>query len=259
MHKCGLIFIRNIVTIKTSMEKRLELTGQKRTIFGKKVKKLRREGLIPAHIYGKKIKSVHISVDGKTFLPVFEKVGETGLLDLAIDKQKPKTVLISQVQHHPITNELLHIDFHQVTLTEKIKAEIPIEVIGESPAVEEKKGILLTVLDEVEVEALPVDLPEKFSVDISSLIDVNDAVKAGDIKVGKKISVLTNPEEILVKIGALITKKAEEEIEVEKEEAAEAKVKEEAEEKAKEKKPDKEIKEEIETKPKEKFTPKEAS
>lgn len=204
------------------MEKRPRLVVQKRKVFGKKVKKLRKEGLIPAHVYGKGIKSVHISVDGKTFLPLFEKVGETGLLDLVIDRQKPRTVLVSQVQHQPVTEQALHIDFHQVALTEKVKAEIPIEIVSQSPAVEEKKGVLLIILDKVEVEALPADLPENLPVDISKLAEVDNVVKVGDLKVGKKISVLTSSEEILVKIGPLVTAEMAEEIKAEEEAAAAA-------------------------------------
>ena len=198
------------------MEKRPKLVAQKRKVFGKKVKKLRKEGLIPAHVYGKGVKSIHISVDGKTFLPVFEEVGETGLVDLVVDKQKPRTVLISQVQRHPVTDQPLHVDLHQVALTEKVKAEIPIEIVGKSPAVEEKKGVLLTILGKVEVEALPADLPENIPVHISNLAEVDNVVKVADLKVGKKISVLTNPEEILVKIGPLVTAEVEEEIKAEK-------------------------------------------
>lgn len=197
------------------MEKRPKLTAQKRKVFGKKVKTLRKEDLIPAHVFGKGIKSAHISVDGKTFLPIFEEVGETGLVDLVVDNQQPRTVLVSQVQRHPVTDQPLHIDFHQVALTEKVKAEIPIEVVGKSPAVEEKKGVLLTTLGEVEIEALPADLPENIPVDISNLAEVDNAIKVADLKVSKKISVLTNPEEILVKIEPLVTAKMEEEIKAE--------------------------------------------
>lgn len=203
------------------MAKRPKLTAKKRKILGRKVKKLRKEGLIPAHVYGKGLKSVHVSVDGKSFLPVFEEAGETGLLDLVVDNQKPRTVLISQVQRHPLTSEVLHIDFHQVSLTEKVTAEIPIEVVGRSPAVEDKKGILLTILGEVEVEALPTDLPENIKVDASALKEVDDAVKVSDAKVGDKVKILAGPEEILVKIGPLVTAEAEEEIKAE-EKAAEA-------------------------------------
>lgn len=224
-----------------SMEKRPKLTVRKRKIFGKKVKKLRKKGLIPAHIFGRKIKSLHISVAEKDFLPVFEEVGETGLLDLVVEKGKARTVLISQVQRHPITEQILHIDFHQVDLKEKVKAEIPIEIKGTAPAVEEKKGVLLTILDKIEVEALPTDLPETIPVDVSSLKEVDDAITVGDVKIGKKVTLLADPEEVLVKIGPLVTAEMKEEIKAEEEAKAEA-------EKAKEEEKKEETKEEEEKK-----------
>lgn len=194
---------------------------KKRKIFGKKVKKLRKRGLIPAHIFGKGIKSLHISVGEKDFLALLNKLGETRLLDLIVEKQKPRTVLISQIQRHPITDQILHIDFHQVTLTEKVRAEIPIEIQGTSPAVEEKKGVLLTIRDKIEVESLPTDLPEAIPLDISSLKEVDDALRVKDIKIDKKITLLADPEEILVKIGPLLTAEMKEEAKAEEEERKE--------------------------------------
>ena len=109
----------------------IPLTAQKRTILGRKVKTLRREGLIPAHVFGHKIKTIHVQVKQTDFAKVFEKAGETGIVDLAIDSQK-KPVLIRNVQVHPVTDTPLHIDFYQVNLTEKVKVNVPIELILES-------------------------------------------------------------------------------------------------------------------------------
>lgn len=199
------------------MANRPQLAAQKREVLGRKVKKLRKEGLIPAHVYGKGVKSVHLCVEGKTFLSVFKETGETGLVDLVVGREKPRVVLISQTQRHPLTGETLHVDFHQVTLTEKVTAEIPVEIVGESPAVNEKRGVLLTILDAVEVEALPTDLPERIKIDASGLKEVGDAVKVGEAKVGDKVKILADAEEILIKIGPLVTKEAEEEIKAEEE------------------------------------------
>jgi large subunit ribosomal protein L25 len=205
------------------MVPRPKLNASSREILGKKVKKLRQEGLTPAHIYGKDIKPIDISVDGKAFLTIFRDVGETGLIDLVVDKQKPRTVLVDDLQLHPVSGELLHIDFHQVTLTEKVKAEVPIEIVGEAPAVSEKKGVLLIILDTLEVEALPTDLPETLKIDVSCLSEVNEAIKVSDLVIDKKkIEVLAGSDETLVKIGPLITAEMEEELRAEKEAAAEA-------------------------------------
>lgn len=201
----------------------IPLTAQKRSILGRKVKKLRTEGLIPAHVFGHKVKTVHVQVKNTDFAKVYDATGETGIVDLAIDGQK-RPVLIRNVQIHPVTDETLHIDFYQVNLTEKVKVNVPLEVIGESPAVEKKIGLLLTPVSEAEIEALPQDLPEKIEVDVAGLANVGDEVKVGDLKIDKsKIQVHTDAELVVAKIGEFVTKEmeaVEAEIEAEKAEAA---------------------------------------
>src|SRR3990167_7765151 len=110
----------------------IQLSAQKRTVLGRKVKKLRTEGLIPAHVFGHKVKTEHIQVKLGDFTKVFEKAGETGIIDLAVDSQK-KPVLVRNVQVHPVTDQPLHIDFYQVNLAEKVKVSVPLEIIGEAP------------------------------------------------------------------------------------------------------------------------------
>src|SRR3989344_3130756 len=198
------------------------LTAQKRTVLGRKVKQLRREGLIPAHVFGHKVKTTHVQVKATEFGKVFEKVGETGIIDLDVDKEK-KPVLVKNIQIHPVTDEPLHIDFYQVNLSEKVKVNVPLEITGESPAVEKKIGLLLTPISELEIEALPTDLPENIEVDISNLNEIDDEIKVKDLKVDRsKIEVLTDEELVVVQIGELVTKEMEA-VEAEMEaEAAEA-------------------------------------
>jgi len=200
----------------------IPLTAQKRTILGRKVKNLRKDGLIPAHVFGHKVKTEHIQVKVGDFAKVFEKAGETGIVDLAIDSQK-KPVLIRNVQVHPVTDEPLHIDFYQVNLAEKVKVNVPLEVVGEAPAVEKKIGLLLTPVSEIEVEALPADLPEKIEVDVSKLENVGDEIKIKDLKVDRaKIAILQDEELVVTQIGELVTREmeaVEAEIEAEKAEA----------------------------------------
>jgi len=181
---------------------RSKVVAQKRKILGRKVKQLRREGILPANLFGKKIKSQALQVNQKELLAVFEKVGETGLVDLAIDKQKPRPVLISNVQLDPATDAPLHVDFHQVDLKEKTVAMVEISLVGKSPAVEKEEGVLIQMLSEVEVEALPVDLPDHLEVDISSLKVIDDAVRVKDIKVGKGIEIKAEANEMVAKISA---------------------------------------------------------
>lgn len=196
------------------------LIAQKRTILGKKVKKLRREGILPAHVFGHKVETDHVQVNAHDFAKVFEKVGETGIIALTIDGVK-KPVMVRDTQLNPITDDLVHVDFYQVNLSEKVKVNVPIEIIGESPAVEKKIGLLLTPIAEVEVEALPGDLPENIEVDITNLLNIDDEIKVKDLKVDRsKIEVLTDEELVVVQIGELVTKEMEElEAEVEAEQA----------------------------------------
>lgn len=185
------------------------LSAQTRTVLGRDVKKLRKDGIIPAHVFGNKIETSHIQVNGKDFHTVFAKVGETGIIALTVEGHK-KPVLIKNTQIHPVTDELLHVDFYQVNLQEKVKVNVPIEFIGESPAVEKKIGLLLTPIAEIEVEALPGDLPESIEVDISALANIDDEIKVKDLKVDRsKIELLADEEQIVVQIGELVTKEME--------------------------------------------------
>ena len=146
---------------------KLLLTSSKRKIIGRKVKSIRKEGLVPANVFGKKIKSLAVSVKSQDFRKIFSKAGATGIIYLDISEEKePKPVLVSAIQKHPLKGTLLHIDFRQVDLTQKVKAEVPIKITGESLAVKDKNGVLVSVLSQVMVEALPADLPEFLEISI---------------------------------------------------------------------------------------------
>lgn len=196
------------------------LKAQKRTILGRKVKTLRKQGLIPAHVFGHKVKTEHVQVLASEFLKVFEKTGETGIIDLAVDSQK-KPVLVKNVQLHPVTDTPLHIDFYQVNLSEKVKVNVPIEIVGEAPAVHRKIGVLLTPVAEVEVEALPADLPENIEVDVAKLENVGEEIKLKDLKVDRsKVTIHADEEIVVAQIGELVTKEMEAvEAEIEAEQA----------------------------------------
>jgi large subunit ribosomal protein L25 len=184
------------------IKEKITLKVEKREILGKKVKKLRREGILPASIYGKNVKSLAVQLYLKDFLPVYKKVGETGIIELnLVGEEKPRHVLIHNVQMDPVSDKPLHVDFRQVLLTERITASIPVELVGESPAVAQKLGVLIQTLSEVEVEALPTDLPEQFTVDISGLKEVDQAITVGDLKPPAGVKILTSEKEILVKIN----------------------------------------------------------
>ncbi len=188
---------------------RLALKADKRSLLGRKVKQLRSEGLIPANIFGKKIKSESIQVKSVDFKKVYKEIGETGLLELHINGDK-KPVLIHNVQLDPVTDVVLHIDFLQVNLKEKVIAEIPLELIGESPAQKQGLGTVVQYMDEVEVEALPADLPEKLEIDASTLMEVDQTVYLKDLKYDKtKVEIKEDLEKIIVKLESVKEEKEE--------------------------------------------------
>jgi large subunit ribosomal protein L25 len=190
--------------------KKGSLKIEKRTIVGRKVKKLRKEGLLPATIYGKAIASLSVQVSVKEFEKVYKEVGETGLVELSLSSEKTRPVLIKNVQLDPRLSTPLHVDFYQVNLAEKIKANVPVEQVGEPKAVLDKVGVLEVPLSEVEVESLPGDLPEKIEVDVTNLANIDDQITAGDLKAPSGVTILTDGSQVLFKIGELVTKEAEE-------------------------------------------------
>lgn len=202
--------------------KRPKLAVEKRTVLGKKVKKLRREGVFPANIYGKDIKSKAVQLPYKDFETAYKEVGSTGLIDVELDSQA-RPVLIHNVQYNHITRLPLHADFYQVNLKEKITTMVPLVIVGEPKAVSEKLGILLQPLSEVEVEALPEELPENIEVNVENLASVDEQITVGDLKTPQGVAILTDAVQVVVKIGELVTKEAQEQAAAEAQAAEEAK------------------------------------
>lgn len=186
---------------------KLTLDAEERTILGKKVKRLRSEGKLPAHVFGKGIQTEHISVDGNTFLNLYKEAGETGLVDLNIKNKDTRPVLIRDVQYDPVTDKPLHIDFYQVNLKEKVSVQVPIILVGEEPeVVHTGEAVVLQTLNEVTVEALPTDLVENIEVDISALKNINDALTVGQLNYDReKLTINIDPEEIAVKLAPAVT------------------------------------------------------
>lgn len=197
----------------------ITLLVKKRDITGKQVKKLRFQGLIPASVFGREIKSISISVPQREFLQIYRKVGETGLIELKLDNQSHHT-LVSNVQIHPVSRLPLHVEFHAVNLKEKITANVPLELIGESPAVQNNIGLLLQTLNEVEVEALPADLPEKIGIDVSKLANIDEQITVGELAIPQGVTLITPSEEIVVKVASAVSEETKKELEAE--EAAKA-------------------------------------
>ena len=205
-----------------------KLVVEKRAVLGKKIKKLRKQGVLPANIYGKDIKSAAVQLPYKEFNTVFKETGETGLVDLELDGAV-RPVLIHNVQYDHFTRDPLHADFFQVNLKEKVKTMVPVVVVGEPKAVADKIGLLLQPVSEVEVEALPEDLPEKIEVDVEHLATIDEQIMIEDLKLPTGVTVLTDSSQVVAKIAELVTKEAQEQAEKEAKEAEEAKAEEGAE------------------------------
>lgn len=187
--------------------KRHKLAVEKRKIVGKKVKKLRYEGFLPANIYGKSIKSLSVQVPYKEFEKVYKEAGETGIIDVEVGG-KVRPSLIHNVQQDYYNHKLLHADFFQVNLKEKVTTMVKVITVGIPKAVSEKLGLLLQPLSEVEIEALPTDLPDKIEVDVKQLAEVNAQITVGEIKAPLGVTILTDPTQVVAKIGELISKEA---------------------------------------------------
>lgn len=164
-------------------------------------KNIRNGGLIPAIIYGQDKQTEHVAVPYAAFEKIFKKAGESTIITLNVDG-KGRSVLIQDTQRHYLNNKFLHADFYEVNMSEKLTAHVPLEFVGVSKAVKENAGVLVTVLDEIEVECLPADLPHSLQADISALQEFNDAIHVSDIKAGDKVTVLTPAEEVVATVKA---------------------------------------------------------
>lgn len=172
-----------------------------RTVVGRKVKHLRSIGQIPSTIYGHQFEPLSVQFTALELDKLFEQVGESGLVEILIGDNK-YPVLFKNPQYHPITGDLIHLDCYKVNLKEKITATVPVELVGEAPAT--KVGnTLMHILNEVEVEALPADLPEKIEVDITGLIEVDSKITVADLNIDRsKIEIKNAPEQVVALIEA---------------------------------------------------------
>jgi large subunit ribosomal protein L25 len=195
----------------------LELKAQPREIMGKKTKKLREDNIIPGVIYGHGIGSLSIQVSASDFKKVLTEAGESTLVGLKIEGQPEKKVLIHDLQYHPLTNNIEHIDFYQVKEGEKIVVEVELEFKGESPAVKEEGGILIHELEKIEVECLPRDLIRKIEVDLSRLEKINDVIRIQDLDLPSTIKPLADSESSIIAVKAPQEEKEEEILEEPKE------------------------------------------
>ncbi len=178
----------------------LEIKAEPRTVRGSKVNKQRRAGKIPAVVYGHGVESQPLFIDAKIFLKIYKEAGESSLIGLELEGKK-RNVLIHDVQRDPLSEDFLHVDFYQVRMDEKLKATVPLEFIGESEAVKALSGILMKAIQEVEVEALPQDLPHHIEVDISPLATFEDRIAIKDLMVANGVKILAEPDDVVVSVA----------------------------------------------------------
>ena len=200
---------------------KLEVTN--REILGKKVKHLRRQGITPVHLFGHSIESLALQCNTGEVERVLAQAGYTGLISLKLDKEKkPRAVVVREFDRDWRRGKLLHVDFYQVRMEEKIKLEVPVVLVGEAPALKFKDNMLGHELETLTVECLPAKIPASLEVDISSFTELGQAIRVKDIALDKDITVLNDPELVVVKISAQLVEKVEEELVEVAKEAVEA-------------------------------------
>jgi large subunit ribosomal protein L25 len=201
---------------------KIELKVTNREILGKKVKHLRRQGITPVHLFGHGIESLALQCDTGELERVLGQAGQTRLISLKLTKEKkPRTAVIREFDRDWRRGQLLHVDFYQVKMEEKIKLEVPIVLIGEAPALKSKANMLEHELGTLTVECLPAKIPTSLEVDVSSLMEPEQAIRVKDVTLDKDITVLNNPELVVVKISLRPVEKVEEKVEEELVEVAE--------------------------------------
>lgn len=186
----------------------LELVAQTREQFGRAVKELRSKGLIPAELYGHGTKNQHLAVTLKDFVKLFKQAGESTLVNVVVAGKK-HPVLIHDVMRNPITDEIQNIDFYQVRLDEKIKLKVPLSFVGEAPGVKEKGGVLVKSLSEIEVEALPTDIPRELAVDLKTLADIGSSFSVSQLVVPAGVRVVADASFVVATITARMTEEQE--------------------------------------------------
>lgn len=196
-----------------------------REVIGKKVKGLRRDGLLPAVVYGHNIEPISITLDMRVASRTLETISPSTLVVLDIDGDKHYT-LVRDKQRNPVRRSIIHVDFQAVSLEETVRADVNIILIGEAPAIETYLGILVPSLEQLSIESLPTNLPDRIDVDISGLVEIGDSILVRDIVIPEGVEVLNDLEDVVVVIiaPAVEEEEVEEEEEIEVEEGEEPEV-----------------------------------
>jgi large subunit ribosomal protein L25 len=179
---------------------RHKLAATTRTVTGKKVAAIRREGRLPGVVFGHGLDSTNVSVDGHEFEQLRRAVGPNALIDLSVDGKRAEAVLVHGVQAHPVTRRPLHVDLFAVRMTEELAVDVPLVATGHSPLVELQGGTLFHAVEHVRVRALPEDLPQSIEYSVDSLTDFDRTIHVGDLRVPPEVTLLTDPGEVVAKV-----------------------------------------------------------
>jgi large subunit ribosomal protein L25 len=189
------------------MAEEVVLKAERREVIGKQVKALRREGRLPAVLYGRKFQAIPVTLDLREASRILPTITSSHLVKIALDGER-HTALVREKQRHPVQGSLLHVDFMVVSMTEKLRASVMIDLVGEAPGVKEFNGVLVVGQEQLDVESLPGDLPERITVDLSVLGQIGDTIHVRDITIPSGVEVLTDLDEMV----AILTAPAAEEM-----------------------------------------------
>jgi len=189
----------------------IELKVTNRTILGKKVRFLRRQGITPVHLFGHGIESMALQCETVGLRQVLAEAGKTRLIDLKLDNEKrPKTVVVREAHIEPRTGELLHVDFYQVKMAEQVKVDVPVILVGEAPALKLKENMLVQELNILTVECLPAKIPDRVEIDLTSLTESEQVIRVKDIVLDKEVTVLNDLGLVVVRISSRPVEEVEE-------------------------------------------------
>jgi large subunit ribosomal protein L25 len=177
-----------------------QLSANTRTVLGNSVRKLRKQGLLPAVLYGQNFNSLPIQIDKKIFLKLYKQVGKTNVIDLSVDSQT-LPVIVQDLDIDPVFGDVRHVDFLVVNLKQKVKVTVPIQYIGTPIGVKQLGAVLTVNLDELEIEVLPEKIPDFITVDVTNLTNIHDSISVADLlQVAQDYQILNDPETILVSL-----------------------------------------------------------
>lgn len=182
---------------------RKDLTVERREVLGKKVAQLRRSGFTPANVYGHGVDSVSIQIETETMVKTLKTMLANEVIDLKINgESNTRPVVVQKVQRHPLTSQVLHTEFYQVSLRTRMRADVPLIIVGQSEGVDTFNGVLVKAVETVQVEALPLDLPSHIDVDITPLANLEDSLHVSDLVIPEGVTLLTDAEVVVVKVAS---------------------------------------------------------